>query len=117
MKKLVSPFKLFKQEIRKDNAFRKKIEDKKIKKVMLGTMGQFCIVLFGLLIMYYSVIGYVVITIINLEPIVLIAVAFLILVIWAWTSFAKKFFIENKIKYLKKKNLYEQYKQASKHIK
>ncbi len=115
--KLISPFIFFIQEIRRDNAFRKQVEDKKMKRLMLGAMGQLCIVLFGLLIMYYSVIGYVIIAIIELEPLALIGVGFIIFTIWIWTLFAKKLLIPNKIKYLKKEKVYEEYQEAAEHIK
>jgi len=117
IKKLVSPFWFFIQEIRRDNAVRKNINNKKIKRVLFGAMWQYCIVLLGLLVLYYIAIANIGITIVKLEPLGLIAAAFPILIIWIWTSFSKKFIVKNKREYLKKKELYELYTQVSKDIK
>lgn len=117
IKKLISPFWFFIQEIRRDYAVRKNVSNKKIKRVLLGAMWQYCIVLLGLLVLYYIVIANIGITIVKLKPLGLLAAAFPILIIWIWTSFSKKFIVKNKREYLKKKELYELYTQVSKDIK
>src|SRR5699024_962995 len=115
-KKLISPFLFFIQEIRRDNAVRKNISNKKMKRKMLGAMWQSCIVLFRLLILYYTIIANVGITIVRFEPLRLLTIVFPILVIWVWTSFAKNFLVKNKREYLKRKNLYDLYTQISKNV-
>lgn len=115
-KKIISPFTFFIQEIRKDNAFRKMTDDKKVKRVMLGSMWQCCIVLFGLLVLYYLVIANIGITIATLEPLRILSAIIPVLVIWAWGSFAKKVLVKNKNKFFQQENIYEDYVQASEHI-
>lgn len=83
---------------------------------MLGAMWQSCIVLFGLFMLYYITIANIGITMVKFEPLRLLTVVFPILVIWIWTSFAKKFLVKNKREYLKKKNVYDLYTQISKDI-
>lgn len=121
MKKIISPFQLFIQELRKDYVFRKTLEKKKMKSILLGAMGQTCIALIGLAFMYYYaiyVIGAIIYTVINstFEPLGLIGVPILPLMIWCWTSLCIKIFIKNKIEYFKQENLYEQYKDVTQHI-
>jgi|SRR5699024_5460056 len=116
LKKVISPFTLFIQEIRRDNAFRHKTESKKIKKLMLGAMGQSCIVLFGLLVLYYILLAHIGVMIVNVEPLRLTMIAVVVLVIWGWTSISKKFLIKNKTAYLKKEHVYEDYRKASEHL-
>lgn len=125
LKKLIFPFKLFILEIKRDYTFRKTLDNKKTKAAMLGAMGQLCIALFGLVMLYYYVIyaiGGVIYIIANSSPIpstliiTIIMIPIMFLIIWAWTSFCKKILIKNKRAYLKKEGLYEQYKESTKHI-
>src|SRR5699024_6823801 len=114
IKRLIYPFQLFIQELRKDYAFRKTLDDTKLKAMILGAMGQTCIALFGLTILYAYTIYAVVVIIYTLDLVSLIASLIFPLMIWFWTSMCKKILIKNKIAYLKEKYLYEQYKEATK---
>lgn len=114
IKRLIYPFQLFIQELRKDYAFRKTLDDTKLKAMILGAMGQTCIALFGLTILYAYTIYAVVVFIYTLDLVSLIASLIFPLMIWFWTSMCKKILIKNKIAYLKEKYLYEQYKEATK---
>ena len=114
VKRLIHPFQLFIKELRKDYAFRKTLDDTKLKAMILGAMGQTCIALFGLTILYAYTIYAVVVIIYTFDLVSLIASLILPLMIWFWTSMCKKILIKNKIAYLKENNLYEQYKEATK---
>lgn len=116
IKKLIHPFQLFIQELKKDYAFRKTLDGTKLKAMILGAMGQTCIALFGLTILYAYTIYAVVVIIYTLDLVSLIASLIFPLMIWLWTSMCKKILIKNKIAYLKEKNLYEQYKEATKSV-
>ena len=116
IKKLIYPFQLFIQELRKDYAFRKTLDNTKLKAMILGAMGQTCIALFGLTVMYAYTVYAVGVIIYTLDLVGLIASLILPLMIWFWTSMCKKILIKNKIAYLKENNLYEQYKEATKSI-
>lgn len=116
IKRLIYPFQLFIQELRKDYAFRKTLDDTKLKAMILGAMGQTCIALFGLTILYAYTIYAVVVIIYTLDLVSLIASLIFPLMIWFWTSMCKKILIKNKIAYLKEKYLYEQYKEATKSV-
>ena len=114
MKKLIHPFQLFIEELRKDYAFRKTLENTKLKAMILGAMGQTCIALFGLTVMYSYTVYAIGVIIYTLDPLTFIVALSLPLMIWFWTSMCKKILIKNKIAYLKENNLYEQYKEATK---
>ena len=114
MKKLIHPFQLFIEELRKDYAFRKTLENTKLKAMILGAMGQTCIALFGLTVMYSYTVYAIGVIIYTLDPLTFIVAFSLPLMIWFWTSICKKILIKNKIAYLKENNLYEQYKEATK---
>src|SRR5690625_2267644 len=114
MKKLIYPFQLFIEELRKDYAFRKTLENTKLKAMILGAMGQTCIALFGLTVMYSYTVYAIGVIIYTLDPLTFIVALSLPLMIWFWTSMCKKILIKNKIAYLKENNLYEQYKEATK---
>src|SRR5699024_1967570 len=116
IKRLIHPFQLFIQELRKDYAFRITFEDTKLKAMILGAMGQTCIALIGLTILYVYMYYAVVVIIYTLDLVSLIASLILPLMIWFWTSMCKKILIKNKIAYLKEINLYEQYKKATKSV-
>lgn len=116
VKRLIHPFQLFIKELRKDYAFRKTLDDTKLKAMILGAMGQTCIALFGLTILYAYTIYAVVVIIYTFDLVSLIASLILPLMIWFWTSMCKKILIKNKIAYLKENNLYEQYKEATKSV-
>src|SRR5699024_12596456 len=90
VKKLIHPFQLFIREIIKDNAFRKTIRNRKMKATMIGAIGQSCIVLFGLLIMYCYMMYMIAAFIITLNLVVLIAIVIFPFIIWSWQAFARK---------------------------
>jgi len=84
-----------------------------MKATMIGAIGQSCIVLFGLLIMYCYMMYMIAAFIITLNLVVLIAIVIFPFIIWAWQAFARKVLIQNKIKFLKKEKVYELYKKVS----
>src|SRR5699024_10493395 len=70
MRKLTFPFRLPLREIKKDNAFRKTIQNKVIKTTMIGFMRQSCMFFFIMLIMYTSLAYLAIITVSLLEPVI-----------------------------------------------
>jgi len=72
MKKLIHPFQLFIEELRKDYAFRKTLENTKLKAMILGAMGQTCIALFGLTVMYSYTVYAIGVIIYTLDPLTFI---------------------------------------------
>lgn len=114
MKQLTFPFRLGIRELKKDNAFRKTVQSKVIKTTLLGFMGQSCLFLFFMLVIYITVLYIIVVTFI--DPKSIIGLPIVLFMLWFFISGFKNMFPKAKKNYLKHKSLYEKYKEVTKDI-
>src|SRR5699024_7003056 len=117
MRKLTFPFRLPLREIKKDNAFRKTIQNKVIKTTMIGFMRQSCMFFFIMLIMYTSLAYLAIITVSLLEPVIglIVFLAFLFM-LWVFVTIFKNIFPKSKKNFLEYNNVYEKYLEVTKDI-
>src|SRR5699024_8650956 len=117
MRKLTFPFRLPLREIKKDNAFRKTIQNKVIKTTMIGIMRQSCMFFFIMLIMYTYLAYLAIITVSLLEPVIrlIVFLAFLFM-LWVFVTIFKNIFPKSKKNFLEYNNVYEKYLEVTKDI-
>src|SRR5699024_4959291 len=113
---LLFPFRLAFKEIKKDNAFRKTTQSKTVRSAMLGFIGQSCIFLVIMAVMYIALAYILIATIVSLEPIGLIMIPVFLLMLWLFITIYKKVFPKPKMNFLKYKNVYEAYQEVTKEM-
>src|SRR5699024_11415887 len=99
--KITFPFRHYHSKKKKDNAYRKKIQNKVIKTTMIGFMRQSCMFFFIMLIMYTSLAYLAIITVSLLEPVIglIVFLAFLFM-LWVFVTIFKNIFPKSKKNFL-----------------
>lgn len=105
----IFPFKFGIQEIKKDNAFRKTVQSKVIKSIILGFIGQAFMFLFIMSVMYMAL-SYIVVVTIFFDLVTFVVFPFILLMTWFFIALFKNVFPKVKKNFLKHRNVYEEYR-------